>query len=136
MLHLEALRALRRNNIGSVADLPVFPPSRVYGRDRRPWNRITAADDDIVMCHNDLSPHNILVDPTDDSFPITAIIDWEYAGFFPAEFELPLWQCPERNERHDMMRAYTARDLAFFGLTPADMKDCVEDMPSWLDAAV
>lgn len=40
---------------------------------------------DLVFCHNDLSTHNVIVDP--DTLRIKAILDWEYAGFFPAEFE-------------------------------------------------
>ena len=39
----------------------------------------------LVFCHNDLSTHNIIVDP--QSLRIHGIIDWEYAGFFPPEFE-------------------------------------------------
>ncbi|KAF8910410.1 kinase-like domain-containing protein [Gymnopilus junonius] len=38
-----------------------------------------------VLCHNDLSQHNILVDET--TLKVNAIIDWEYAGFFPPEFD-------------------------------------------------
>lgn len=41
--------------------------------------------EDLVFCHNDLSMHNIIVDPA--TLKIKAIIDWEYAGFFPTEFE-------------------------------------------------
>ena len=40
---------------------------------------------EFVLCHNDLSQHNVLVDET--SLKINAIIDWEYAGFFPPEFD-------------------------------------------------
>ena len=36
---------------------------------------------EFVLCHNDLSQHNVLVDET--SLKINAIIDWEYAGFLP-----------------------------------------------------
>ena len=45
---------------------------------------------DLVFCHNDLSAHNVIVDP--DSLKITAIIDWEYAGFYPSEFEAPFYR--------------------------------------------
>ena len=46
--------------------------------------------DGLVFCHNDLSTHNIIVDPK--SLRIQGIIDWEYAGFFPPEFEGPYYQ--------------------------------------------
>jgi len=39
--------------------------------------------------HNDLSQHNNLVD--EDTLKINAIIDWEYAGFYPAEFDYPFY---------------------------------------------
>ena len=45
----------------------------------------TRTDKDFVFCHSDLSLQNIIVDP--ESLKINAIIDWEYAGFFPPSFE-------------------------------------------------
>lgn len=38
-----------------------------------------------MFCHNDLGQQNILVDPK--TLKIKAIIDWEFAGYFPAAFE-------------------------------------------------
>lgn len=38
-----------------------------------------------VLCHQDLSWYNILVDP--ETYDIKCIIDWEYASFVPAELE-------------------------------------------------
>ncbi|KAJ5109907.1 hypothetical protein N7532_002552 [Penicillium argentinense] len=38
---------------------------------------------DIVFTHSDLSPRNILV----DGGRVTAIIDWEYAGWYPEHWE-------------------------------------------------
>lgn len=45
---------------------------------------------DLVFCHNDLSMNNVIVDP--DTLKINAIVDWEYAGFYPPEFEFPFYQ--------------------------------------------
>ena len=42
-------------------------------------------EEDLVFCHNDFSTHNTIVDP--DTLKVNAIIDWEYAGFYPPEFE-------------------------------------------------
>lgn len=47
--------------------------------------------EDLVFCH-DLSTHNVIVDPV--TLKIKAIIDWEYAGFFPAEFEGTFFRRP------------------------------------------
>ncbi|KAI9818960.1 MAG: hypothetical protein M1832_004128 [Thelocarpon impressellum] len=45
-----------------------------------------------VFVHNDLGQHNVLVDPR--SLKITAILDWEYAGFWPVWFDRDFWKRP------------------------------------------
>lgn len=47
-------------------------------------------ESDLVFCHNDLSMNNVIVDPK--TLKIKAIVDWEYAGFFLPEFELPFYR--------------------------------------------
>ncbi|KAI1437631.1 kinase-like domain-containing protein [Xylaria sp. CBS 124048] len=42
-----------------------------------------------VFSHNDLSPRNILVD---ESLTITALLDWEYAGWYPDYWEYAMTQ--------------------------------------------
>jgi thiamine kinase-like enzyme len=51
---------------------------------------ITSETEEFMLCHNDLNQANILVDP--DTLKITGIIDWEYAGFYPPEFEAPFYK--------------------------------------------
>ncbi|KAJ5172216.1 hypothetical protein N7492_004809 [Penicillium capsulatum] len=51
------------------------------------WARQSGQD--YVFCHNDLSPSNIIVNP--ETLKINAIVDWEYAGFYPAYFEASFW---------------------------------------------
>jgi serine/threonine protein kinase len=126
---LPQLRSLRRNFIGSAdPGLPVFPPSRVYRLDRRLWQRVTSDTDEFVLCHNDLGPQNIIVDP-DDNFRIVAILDWEFAGFFPSYFEVPLWRSLDRTATSDLYAAVQDRELAFFGLKRGDLKECTADRP-------
>lgn len=88
---LSQLRKLRHCTTGSVdASLPLIPPSRITYRDNlRSWSRKTSSHEEFVFCHNDLSRNNIFVDP--DTFEITAIIDWEFAGYYTADFEYPFW---------------------------------------------
>jgi hypothetical protein len=43
-----------------------------------------------VLCHGDLAWHNLLIDP--DTYEIKAVVDWEYAGFYPAEVESEYWR--------------------------------------------
>ncbi|OAQ99266.1 hypothetical protein LLEC1_06058 [Akanthomyces lecanii] len=87
--HRAKLKTLRSSRLGGPSGIAI-PPYRVLklaeaGR----WDLQPAASDDYVFCHNDLSQQNVIVDP--ESLKIKAIIDWEYAGFFPPYFELPFY---------------------------------------------
>lgn len=55
-----------------------------------PWRLRSRASETLVFCHNDLSPYNVIVDPA--TLKIKAIIDWEYAGCFPPEFDKPYYK--------------------------------------------
>lgn len=52
--------------------------------------RITRPSPDLVFCHGDMSQGNVFVDP--NTFKITCIIDWEYGGYFPPEYEPETWK--------------------------------------------
>ncbi|KNZ79026.1 hypothetical protein J132_06866 [Termitomyces sp. J132] len=52
------------------------------------WETITKAHSRphrLCLTHNDLGPHNVLVD---DDWKITGIVDWEAAGWLPEYWEL------------------------------------------------
>ncbi|KAH6847656.1 kinase-like domain-containing protein [Chaetomium sp. MPI-CAGE-AT-0009] len=86
-MHLETLQRLRSDRMGGPSGI-VIPPYRVMRRTTKDdWDLHPSKTKEYVFCHNDLSQHNIIVDP--DTLKITAIIDWEYAGFYPATFEMP-----------------------------------------------
>ena len=90
--HLVTLQEIKSDAIGGPSGI-VIPPYRVMrhaGNDD--WVSKTSDEKEYVFCHNDLSQHNIVVDPR--SLKIQAIIDWEYAGFFPKEFEAPYYKRP------------------------------------------
>ncbi|KAF6766907.1 Aminoglycoside phosphotransferase [Kalmanozyma brasiliensis GHG001] len=38
--------------------------------------------DPFVLCHGDLHPGNVIVDP--ETMKVKAVIDWEFAGYYPA----------------------------------------------------
>ncbi|KAI9668713.1 MAG: hypothetical protein M1817_005197 [Caeruleum heppii] len=99
------LHALRSDWLGGILGV-VVPPSRIHLVDERPsWPRRKAhTDETFVFCHNDLSPHNIFLNPT--TLEVMAIIDWEYSGFFPPEVDLPYWR-RKRNERGSDMAEVT-----------------------------
>ncbi|KAK8150071.1 hypothetical protein G3M48_004275 [Beauveria asiatica] len=87
--HTAKLKTLRSSRLGGPSGI-VVPPYRVLKlaeSDR--WNLQPSASDDYVFCHNDLSQQNVIVDP--ESLKIKAIIDWEYAGFFPPYFDYPFY---------------------------------------------
>lgn len=88
--HLATLRGIKSDTIGSPSGI-VLPPYRVMRlSDKNAWPRKVSKDSKYVFCHNDLSQHNIIVDP--QTLKIQAIMDWEYAGFFPEHFEWPFYE--------------------------------------------
>ncbi|KAG8161110.1 hypothetical protein KVR01_009374 [Diaporthe batatas] len=87
--HLATLRTLRSNRLGGPLGI-VIPPYRVLRHTETDRWRLKPSDhDEYVFCHNDLSQQNVIVDP--EMLRINAIIDWEYAGFYPARFEWPFY---------------------------------------------
>ena len=101
------IRKFRRNYLGSVDPaFPIIPPPRLRNsRDDRVWKRVEQDIDKYVFCHNDLHQDNIFIDPV--TFAIVSIIDWEYAGFYPPEFELPLWTIHPHEIRHITRATYS-----------------------------
>ncbi|KAJ5573768.1 uncharacterized protein N7459_008195 [Penicillium hispanicum] len=90
--HLATLRGIKSDTIGGPGPSGiVLPPYRVMRlSDRDEWPQKVSKCGKYVFCHNDLSQHNIIVDP--QTLKIRAIIDWEYAGFFPEHFEWPFYE--------------------------------------------
>lgn len=87
--HRAKLKTLRSSKLGGPSGIMV-PPYRVLRlAETEKWDLRPAAGDDYVFCHNDLSQQNVIVDPK--SLRINAIIDWEYAGFFPPDFDFPFY---------------------------------------------
>jgi serine/threonine protein kinase len=87
--HLTILKTLSSNCLGGPSGI-VIAPHRVMRRTETDyWTLLPSNHDEYVFCHNDLSQHNVIVDP--DTFKINAIIDREYAGFYPSRFEWPFF---------------------------------------------
>ncbi|KAI9749319.1 MAG: COP9 signalosome (CSN) subunit, partial [Chaenotheca gracillima] len=84
-IHLNTMRSLTSHSVGGPSGL-VVPPYRVSLKTSTDaWDLRISDTEDLVFCHNDLSQQNVIVDPV--SLKINAIIDWEYAGFYPDFFE-------------------------------------------------
>lgn len=94
--HLATLKTLRSPTPGVPGESLLIAPQRVttyhwhYHTCWRPRPHLKGGD--FVFCHNDLGQHNVLVDPA--TLKITAIVDWEFGGFWPAWFERPFWTRP------------------------------------------
>ncbi|TLD28442.1 hypothetical protein PspLS_03680 [Pyricularia sp. CBS 133598] len=87
--HLATLKDITSPNWGGPTG-HVLPPYRVMRRSKgHPWHMRPRDEDSLVFCHNDLSASNVLVDPY--TLKINAIVDWEYAGFYPPEFDSPFY---------------------------------------------
>lgn len=90
--HLNTLHSLRSRYVGGPSGL-VIPPHRVLHKIHRDeWKVSPSERDEFVFCHNDLNQSNVMVDPI--SLKRKAIIDWEYAGFFPEYFDSPFFRAP------------------------------------------
>jgi hypothetical protein len=53
--------------------------------DRPSWEPKTSDKEEYVMTHGDLGPHNVMMDL--ETLKVISIIDWEYSGYFPPEFQ-------------------------------------------------
>ncbi|KJZ72793.1 hypothetical protein HIM_07737 [Hirsutella minnesotensis 3608] len=83
------LKTLKSCRLGGPSGI-VIPPYRVLQRTETDhWCLRPSNQDEYVFCHNDLSQQNVIVNQ--DTLEIRAIIDWEYAGFFPPRFEYPFY---------------------------------------------
>ncbi len=74
-----------------------------------------------VLCHNDLSPRNLILQSRPSSggkssCKLAGIIDWELAGFYPASYELSL---------QDTYLGGANRHVSFYLLLKEHMKDIV-----------
>lgn len=91
--YLAILHRIKSKTTGSPDPKgPVIPPYRAMAADdtRDTWPRKTSDKEEYVFCHNDLSQANIIVDP--ETLKIKAIVEWEYAGFWPEWFKMRIWE--------------------------------------------
>ena len=85
--HVQAMHKLRSHSPGGPSGL-VVPPYRVTRKtlnDDWSYLRRPSETEEFSFCHNDLSQANVMVDPI--SLKIKAVLDWEYAGFYPGFFD-------------------------------------------------
>ena len=89
---LPQLSALRSPTSGTIRGV-VLPPRRVFDNyPQRRWCPRTSEKEEYHFTHNDLSQHNFLCN--EKTGKVEAVIDWEFAGYYPSFFEAPLWRAP------------------------------------------
>ena len=64
------------------------------------------------FCHNDLAQYNIMMKI--ETLQVEAIINWEFSGFYPLEFEAPLWIKSFDEPGYNDIDADTVKDLTQF----------------------
>ncbi|MCJ1255575.1 hypothetical protein MMC24_003392 [Lignoscripta atroalba] len=91
-LHLATMRELKSTAPGGPTGF-ICPPYRAAHKAKKGiYSLRPSVSKEYVFCHNDLSQHNIVVDP--ETLKINGIIDWEYAGFYPEYFEGHFYRRP------------------------------------------
>jgi serine/threonine protein kinase len=87
-VHLSTMHNIKSNKIGGPSGI-IIPPYRIMGKTEDKMPNPPTEDHQYVFCHMDLSQHNVIVDPK--TLKIKAIIDLEYSGFWPEQFDLPFY---------------------------------------------
>jgi aminoglycoside phosphotransferase (APT) family kinase protein len=91
--YVAQMHAIKSNVMGGFMGDAIVPfrLGEALHRNQVPKFRESAVSE-FVLCHNDLSQHNVIVDGT--TLKVNAILDWEYAGFYPPEFDGPFYLRP------------------------------------------
>lgn len=73
--HLQTMQSLRSSRIGGPSGIVLLPYRATLHSIRDQWSPNESNSKEYVVCHNDLSQQNVVVDP--DTMKIKAILDWE-----------------------------------------------------------
>jgi hypothetical protein len=123
--HVVTLQSLRSRHIGGPTGIVCVP--HWLTRELPPGMElpsISSTTEDFVFCHMDLGQSNILVDP--ETLKINAIIDWEFAGFFPSHFEGHYYRSPTRSGEQYKAMMDIPKVVKFFTVGwPFDSSWCV-----------
>lgn len=86
----ESIRSMFEAQIGFWLEQLQTQPDDRYSADlAEAWARLDRAvltsEVPVAVAHGDIAPMNMMVDP--DTRQITGLIDWEFAGFYPADMD-------------------------------------------------
>jgi serine/threonine protein kinase len=88
--YIRTLHSLHACRLGGISGVPILPYRLLQKTFRDGWDFEVSSRAEYVFCYNDISQQNVIVDPK--TLKIAAIIDWEYAGFFLEEFDIPFYK--------------------------------------------
>ncbi|KAF7948180.1 uncharacterized protein EAE97_003591 [Botrytis byssoidea] len=96
--------------------LPIDTQEPWKGR-KEPWKTLPLATPEYVFQHGDLAAHNLLIDT--ETFQSKALIDWEFAGYYPSGMHL--WpraldfrtyvRCARADNMAELIRKYVPEDF-------------------------
>lgn len=82
---LASLKARSRGIDGFVMPPSWLSPVEVPWKGKTSWKTLPLQQPDYVFQHGDMAAHNLIMDPC--TLQPRALIDWEFAGYFPAGME-------------------------------------------------
>ncbi|KAK4686802.1 hypothetical protein P7C73_g3323, partial [Tremellales sp. Uapishka_1] len=88
--YVAQLKTLTSPTLRSFTKLTQFPFHIHYNRPLLSRAKFKENVEPYVLCHGDLAWHNVLVHP--ETYKVLAIIDWEFAGFYPPVVEGSFWK--------------------------------------------
>jgi len=117
--YIMQLKTLRSDIAGGPSRI-LRPPDIVSWTSRNSnvtWKQIKAQGENFVFCPGDLQCSNVVFNP--QTLKITTILDWDYAGYYPKEHEIPFLEkkAPSGNQVKDFphvveqMKKFWAREL-------------------------
>lgn len=103
---LKKLRSKERGIHGFVMPPSWISTSEPPWKGKTHWKTLPLKEPEYVFQHGDIAAHNIMMDT--NTLQVIALIDWEYAGFFPPGMERwqgTLDQCVYDNRGKDIALA-------------------------------
>jgi len=89
---------------------------------------LKALYNDVVFCHNDIEPRNLMVRQVEDNgeskYELAAVIDWDVAGFWPFAFDSAWKDCSlgSSNQHYEWYAFYKRKTRSFIPATEASIK--------------
>lgn len=94
------------------------PDAELPWQGKKSWKILPLEKPEYIFQHGDIAAQNIIMDP--QTLQVKALIDWEYAGYFPPGMER--WPGTLDSDAYRKRRRNLARSIAKF--LPEDYLEC------------